>query len=81
MAYTYMDVKLFNSYIGAALPVFMRGHAGDSSLCPPRGAAIRDFRFGAELWLLDIYSYCPYLAKLHTSRLLLRNLFHIRLGV
>ena len=52
-----VEVNLFNIYIGAALPVFM--HSNDceychSSLLPWHGAVIRDFRFGAELWLLGI---------------------------
>ena len=49
-----MDSKLFHSYIGAALSVFARIHGFDychSYLLPRHGAAIRDFRCGAELWL------------------------------
>ena len=51
-----VDVKLFHRYIGAALPVFTRSHDCEcclSSLFPRHGAAIRDFKFGAELWLLS----------------------------
>ena len=57
-----VDVELFNKlqlYIGAALSVFTpsRPNDGDyfhSSLLPRHDAAIRDFRFGAELWFLGI---------------------------
>ena len=33
-------------------------HASDSSICSRHGAAIRDFRFGAELGFFGIYIYC-----------------------
>ena len=53
VAISYMDVKLLRSYIGAALPVFTRIA---TVLCfrslPQHGAAIRYFRFGAELGFL-----------------------------
>ena len=58
-----MDVKFFNSYIGAALTVFTRSHLShasensDISLCPHHGAAIRDFRIGAELGFSGIINY------------------------
>ena len=54
-----VDVKLFHSYIGAALPVSTRNHDYKychSSLCPLHGAAICDFRSGAELWFLVLGS-------------------------
>ena len=55
-----VDLKLFRSYIGAALPVFTRSHDREychSSLFAWHGAAIRDFRFGSELWFSGfIYS-------------------------
>ena len=52
-----VDMKLFNSYIGAALPLFTRSHHREYChryLLPRHGAAIRDFRFGAELWFFEI---------------------------
>ena len=52
-----MDVKLFHSYIGAALSVFTRSYDCEychSSLLPRHGAAILGFRFGAELWFLGV---------------------------
>ena len=61
-----MDVKLFHSYIDAALPVFTHSHDCEychSSLLPWHGAAIRDFRFGAELWFLGITLYSLILVR------------------
>ena len=53
-----LDMKLFHSYNGAAEPVFTRIHDCEyyhSSLLPWYGAAaIRDFRFVAELCFLGI---------------------------
>ena len=53
----WVDVKLFHSYIVDALRVFTHSHDCEychSPLLPWHGAAIRDFRFGAELWFLGI---------------------------
>ena len=52
-----VDMKLFHSFIGAALPVFTRSHDCEychSPLLPWYGAEIRDFRFVAELCFLGI---------------------------
>ena len=58
----YVDVKLCNSYIGAALPVFTHSHDYEycqSSLFSWHGAAICDFIFGVEMGFLGIrYSVC-----------------------
>ena len=57
----YVDVKLFHSYIGAALPAFTGSHHDceycHSVLLPCHGAAIGDFRFGAELCFLGAIYY------------------------
>ena len=50
-----VNMKLLYRYIGTALPVFTHNHDCEychSSLLPWHGAAIRDFRFGDELWFL-----------------------------
>ena len=49
-----MDVKLFHSYVGTALPVSTRSHDGEYCQSPLLGAAIRDVRFGAGLWFFGI---------------------------
>ena len=49
-----MDVKSFHSHVGTALPVFTRSASIASSLLPQHGAAIVDFKFGAEMFVLGM---------------------------